>query len=72
MKEKKMIKKKIMEDEDFIYCPRLGNSLNKLIEKHPDGIDDERIQKVLLMTAKELESIYNSAIQKLRDALKDE
>lgn len=67
-----MIKKKIMEDEDFIYCPRLGNSLNKLIEKHPDGIDDERIQKVLLMTAKELESIYNSAIQKLRDALKDE
>lgn len=67
-----MIKKKIMEDDDFIYCPRLGNSLNKLIEKHPDGIDDERIQKVLLMTAKELESIYNSAIQKLRDALKDE
>jgi hypothetical protein len=72
MKDKKMIKKKIVEDEDFIYCPRLGNSLNKLIEKHPDGVDDERIQKLLLMSAKELEAIYQSALQKLRNALKDE
>jgi hypothetical protein len=72
MKDKKMIKKKIVEDEDFIYCPRLGNSLSKLIEKHPDGVDDERIQKLLLMSAKELEAIYQSALQKLRNALKDE
>ena len=65
-----MLKKKIMEDPDFIYCPRLGNSLNKLIEKNPDGIDDERIQKVLLITKEELEEIYQSAIQKFREALK--
>jgi hypothetical protein len=71
MKDKKMIKKRIAEDEDFIYCPRLGNSLDKLIEKNPDGIDDARIQKVLLLTSKELENIYQAAIQKLRDAMKD-
>jgi hypothetical protein len=72
MKDKKMLKKKIMEDEDFIYCPRLGNSLSKLIEKHPEGIDDDRIQKVLLITPKELEAIYQAAIQKLREGLGDE
>lgn len=64
-----MLKKKIVEDEDFIYCPRLGNSLNRLIQKHPEGIDDERIQKVLLITAKELEDIYGSAIKKLRKCM---
>ena len=72
MKDKKMLKTKIMEDEDFVYCPRLGNSLKKMIEKHPDGIDDERIQKALLLSAKELEEIYESAIKKLRDAFQDE
>lgn len=72
MKDKKMIKKKIMEDEDFVYCPRLGNSLSKLIEKYPDGVDDERIQKILLLSEKEVNEIYESAIKKLRDALKDE
>ena len=72
MKDKKMLKNKIMEDEDFVYCPRLGNSLKKMIEKHPDGIDDERIQKALLLSAKELEEIYESAIKKLRDAFQDE
>ena len=66
-----MIKKKIVEDGDFIYCPRLGNSLDKLIERHPEGIDDERIQKVLLLSEDELKEIYESALNKLRKALKD-
>lgn len=71
MKDKKMLKKKIMEEEDFIYCPRLGNSLRKLIEKYPDGVDDGRIQKILLLSEKELKNTYESAIKKLRDAFKD-
>lgn len=70
MKDKKTLKKKIFEDPDFVYCPRLGNSLSKLMDKHPDGIDDERIQKVLLMSAKEVENTYNSALEKLRKILK--
>jgi len=70
MKDKKVLKKKIMEDPDFIYCPRLGNSLTKLVNKHPDGIDDERIEKVLLMTKSEIETVYQSAFEKLRDFVK--
>ena len=72
MKDKKMFKKKIAEDDDFIYCPRLGNSLKQLIDRHPEGIDDERIQKVLLLSSKELEEIYQNAIKKLREAFDSE
>jgi len=71
MKDKKTLRKKIQEDPDFIYCPRLGNSLKKLVDNNPDGIDDERIEKVLLLSAKEVEDIYNSALEKLRRSLKD-
>lgn len=69
MKDKVALKNKIEQEEDFIYCPRLGNSLKKLIERYPDGIDDERIQKVLLISAEELSEIYTSAIEKLRNSL---
>jgi len=72
MKDKKALKKKIMSNPDFIYCPRLGNSLSKLIDKNPDGIDDERIQKVLLMSQKEIDAKYDSAIKKLRKLVVEE
>lgn len=69
MKNKKTIKKRIMEEEDFIYCPRLGNSLARLIDKNPNGISDERLEKVLLMSKKEINKWYNSALEKLRKVL---
>ena len=69
MKDKKAIKQKIQKDEDFIYCPRLGNSLKRLMDKNPDGVEDDRIMKVLLMSKKELELTYNGALEKLRKAL---
>ncbi len=69
VKDKDQIKNKILVEEDFIYCPRLGNSLNKLIDKNPEGVEDERICKVLLMSDEELEETFNSALEKLRKAL---
>jgi len=69
MSKKKEVKDKIHEDEDFIYCPRLGNSLAKLIEKNPEGVDDERIAKVLLMEEDEVKTLFASAIVKLRKSL---
>lgn len=69
MSKKKELRDKILKDEDFIYCPRLGNSLTKLIEKNPEGVDDERIAKVLLMEEEEVQSLFASAIVKLRKSL---
>ena len=63
---KEIAKEKIKTEEDFIYCPRLGNSLLKLVEKNPDGVDDERILKVLLIEKAQLDEYFMSAISKLR------
>ena len=62
-------KRRINEEEDFIYCPRLENSIKAMINKNPNGVDDERISRVLLITEDEVKSLYNSAIKKLRKFL---
>lgn len=67
--DKEKIKKKIMEEEDFVYCPRLGNSLKQVVDRNPDGIDEERICKVLMIDMEELNSLYDSAIKKIRERL---
>lgn len=68
-KNKDNVKELIDTDEDFIYCPRLGNSLKKLMDKNPDGVDDERIAKVLLLEEEEVEGIFASAIKKIRKSM---
>ena len=68
-KSKEDIKDKIYNEEDFIHCPRLGNSLKKLIEKHPNGVEDDRIAKVLLISEDEVKSIFSRAIVKLRETI---
>lgn len=62
-------KHKIQNDEDFIDYPKFKNSLSKLIEKYPDGVDTETIAKVLNMTEEEVEEIYQNAILKLKNNL---
>ena len=68
-KDKKTVKEKIMEEEDFIYCPRLGNSLKTLIDKNPEGVSNERISKVLMLTIEEVEELYESALEKFRKSM---
>ena len=68
-KSKEDIKSLIHTDEDFIHCPRLANSLEKLIDKNPDGVEDDRIAKVLLMSEEEVKGTFARAIQKLRNAI---
>lgn len=62
-------KHKISNEEDFIDYPKFKNSLSKLIEKYPEGVDTQTIAKVLNMTEKEVEETYQSAIKKLKDNL---
>lgn len=62
-------KHKILNDEDFIDYPKFKNSLSKLIEKYPEGVEIHTIAKVLNMTEEEVEETYQSAIQKLKDNL---
>jgi len=68
-KDKEKLKKKIKNDEDFIYCPRLNNSMKSFLITHPDGVKDDRIAKVLLVDEEEVKSIFAGAIEKLRNKL---
>ena len=67
--DKNKIKEKIENDPDFINYPKFGNSLRKALESNPDGIKDETMQKMLLMTQEEIDNAYNSAMIKIRDHL---
>ena len=67
--EKNKIKEKIEQDPDFINYPKFGNSLKKALESNPNGIKDEIIQKMLLMTQEDIDNTYESAIMKLKNHL---
>lgn len=60
---------KITRDPDFVYSPKHGNSLAKLLDQYPDGAPDHLICKVLCITQKELEDLHASAIIKLREGM---
>ena len=64
-------KHKIMEDEDYIDSPKFKYSLKELLEKNPDGVDNEAISKVLNMSVEEVEEVYQSAIKKLQKTLEN-
>ena len=68
-KTKMALKAKIETQEDFIYCPRLGNSIENLIDVYPNGISDDRIAKVLLTTPQEVKRLFNGAVEKIRAIL---
>jgi hypothetical protein len=59
----------IENDKDYIHCQRLGNSVTKLLDKYPNGVDDKYISKVLLIDIDEIERIYQEAIDKIKDYL---
>jgi hypothetical protein len=63
-------KKRIREDEDFIAHTKSKNSLSKFLERHPDGVDNATIAKVLLISEEEVEALYESAIAKIRTGLR--
>ena len=61
------IRLRIENEEDFIYYPRLNNSLKLLIQKNPDGLDNDKIAKALMISEEEVEKIFESAVNKIRD-----
>lgn len=67
---KQEIQDKIDNEEDFIDYPRFNNSIKKLLVKHPMGVKTETISKALNLSPEEVESTFQSAIQKLKKIMK--
>lgn len=65
---KDLTKKRILEEPDYIKCPKLWNSLSKYTNNNeitPDAI----IARLLMISVEDVEKIYNEAIDILKESL---
>jgi hypothetical protein len=69
--EKSEMLKKILEDDDYVRCPKFSNSLNKFTQKNSEGVENSTIARLLMMTEEEVEKSYQEAVAILREAMKD-
>ena len=63
--------KQLIETEpDFVYMKRFDYSLNKLMDRYPEGAPTKIIAQAMMMTEDEVEELYELVIVKMRQALK--
>ena len=67
---KEQIKEKIDTETDFINITRYGYSLQTLLQKHPNGVDNAVIAKALDSTPEEVEKLFIQAIEKIQFLMK--
>ena len=58
--------KRIIEEEDYIRCPKHSNSLIKFLAKNSEGIDNNVIARLLMISEEKVREIYEDAVKKLR------
>ena len=63
------MEKKIREEEDFINAPKFGNSINKLLAKTDKVLENHTVGKLLLLSEKEVEDLYEESIAEIRKVL---
>lgn len=64
--EKNDIENKIKNDPDFIRAPKFENSLQKLLVKMDNPLENNAIGRLLLLSPEEVEEIYQESIEKLK------
>lgn len=65
------IKKRILEDPDFINLKKYNFSIKTLLEKYPDGAPSHLIARGLDMAPEDVERFYDKIVQKLRTVLEE-
>lgn len=65
-------KKQVELNPKFIYSKRFDNSLQKCIDRYPDGVPDKVIAQCLMMTEEEVEETFQKVVQKLQKVMKVE
>lgn len=70
MKKETELKKRVLNDQDYIYNPKMGNSMKKFLNKYPDGVDDDKkIAKMLVMSVSEMNKRYLGILKRVRKKL---
>lgn len=66
---KARVLEKINSDPDYIYCKKYNNSISEILKKHPNGIPDNIISKVLRLKPNQLSIIFSKILAKLKEGL---
>lgn len=72
MSNKEDLKKKVLEEKDFIKCPRSFNSLEKYLAKSAEVVEDKTIARLLMIDEKEVEHLYQEAVGMIRERMNEE
>ena len=67
--EKDNILKRVLEEDDFVHAPKFGNSLNKVLAKTDNLLENGAIGRLLLIPPDEVERIYQESVIELRKGM---
>lgn len=70
--DKTEIQKRILEEEDYVRCPKFSNSLQKFLARNSDGVETATISRLLMLSEEEVEKLYQEAIDIIREDMVDE
>jgi hypothetical protein len=63
------VKQMIENDPDFVNLKRFDFSIEKVLDRYPDGVPMRLITQGLMMTEEEVNKTTEKILQKLRDAM---
>lgn len=69
--DKEEIKNKIVQEEDYIRCPKCSNSLLKFMARNSDGVENKVIARLLLIPEEKVEELYKQAVDMLKAEMKE-
>lgn len=69
---KEDVKKRILEESDFVKAYKYGNSLNKFLSRNTKELDDTTIARLLMIEKGEVEEIYQKAVELLKKGMGEE
>lgn len=64
--DKEEILRKIREEEDYVRSPKCSNSLNKFLSKNSEGVEDNVIARLLMVSEEKVKELYQQAIDILK------
>jgi len=63
------VRRRITDDLDFVHLKRFDYSLNKLVERYPEGCPTRLISQALMITEDDVDELYQTVVAKLRTAM---
>lgn len=60
---------RLSEDEDYVYLKRFEYSLEKLLERYPEGCPDRIVAQALMMTEEQVQEMYQKVVVRLRELM---